>query len=199
MQKIHYGAADLCRRGLITEHEHHVMESSLHEMTLSHNAICKIVATPLPFAFVQICKMFVLVYVLFYPWVSVSQIGAMVVPVTFLLAFGFFGVDNIAVQLEQPFGDDPSDLALAVDAVQASAGGKKVAYRMKVTTRKTNLSRRQDGRRVRGGDPPRVLPGLLRRAHRRARGPLAEPARVLLGGAARGVRRDGRSAPARER
>lgn len=72
----------------------------------------RIVRTPMPFAYVTHTRQFLALYVLTLPLALVGIFGWATVPITALVTYGFLGVDEIAVQIEDPFGHDPNDLPL---------------------------------------------------------------------------------------
>ena len=53
-----------------------------------------------------------LMFIFTVPFPLVTQIGYGVIPVCFMLALGYFGLDEIGTQLENPFGSDDNDLPI---------------------------------------------------------------------------------------
>jgi putative membrane protein len=72
----------------------------------------RILRTPIPFAYAQHIKIFVVLFCFSAPFVMADVMGwATPVAVAFL-ALALFGIDEIGVEIEDPFGDDPNDLPL---------------------------------------------------------------------------------------
>jgi ion channel-forming bestrophin family protein len=72
----------------------------------------RILRTPIPFAYAQHIKIFVVLFCFTAPFVMADVMGwATPVAVAFL-AIALFGIDEIGVEIEEPFGDDPNDLPL---------------------------------------------------------------------------------------
>ena len=74
----------------------------------------KIVETPFPFPYAQIIALFLMIFAIITPlvvscWVDNPVVCALF---TFIAVFGFLSINLIAVELEQPFGDDVNDLPL---------------------------------------------------------------------------------------
>ncbi|MCE9577587.1 MAG: hypothetical protein K8W52_30840 [Deltaproteobacteria bacterium] len=72
----------------------------------------RILKTPIPFAYAQHIKIFVVLFCFSVPFAIVDQMGWATPPVSAVLALALFGVDEIGVEIEDPFGDDPNDLPL---------------------------------------------------------------------------------------
>ncbi|RSH87989.1 uncharacterized protein EHS24_000512 [Apiotrichum porosum] len=72
----------------------------------------RIIQTPLPYVFCVHLKQCVTLYLLCLPFVLVEAMGWKMIWIVMCTAFTLCGVEGIAAQIEQPFGDDPSDLNL---------------------------------------------------------------------------------------
>ena len=72
----------------------------------------RILRTPIPFAYAQHIKVFVVLFCFTAPFAMVDVMGWATPLVAGLLALALFGVDEIGVEIEDPFGDDPNDLPL---------------------------------------------------------------------------------------
>jgi len=75
----------------------------------------RIARTPVPFAYAQHIKWFVTLFCFTVPFVMVDTMSWATPFVTGVLAFALYGIDEIGVEIEDPFGDDPNDLPM--DAV----------------------------------------------------------------------------------
>lgn len=72
----------------------------------------RILRTPIPFAYAQHIKIFVVLFCFSAPFVMTEAMGWATPPACALLALALFGIDEIGVEIEDPFGDDPNDLPL---------------------------------------------------------------------------------------
>lgn len=72
----------------------------------------RIRSTPLPFAYVVHLRRALLLYCYSLPFVLLHQMGWWTIPATFLVAYFFFGIEEIGVEIEDPFGVDDNDLPL---------------------------------------------------------------------------------------
>jgi ion channel-forming bestrophin family protein len=77
----------------------------------------RILRTPIPFAYAQHIKIFVVLFCFSAPFVLADVMGWATPAACGLLALALFGIDEIGVEIEDPFGDDPNDLPL--DAIGA--------------------------------------------------------------------------------
>lgn len=92
---------------------------------LAYNQSMKLVMVQFPFPFAQMIALLMTVFCCFGPftvahlsegsWSMMEPNGSWSVSliVCFVLAWGYFGVNEIAKEIEEPFGDDPNDLPLA--------------------------------------------------------------------------------------
>ena len=72
----------------------------------------RIMKTPVPFAYAQHIKTFLLLFCLTVPFAMSSTLHWLTPAGAALLAFGLFGIDEIGIEIEEPFGYDPNDLPL---------------------------------------------------------------------------------------
>ena len=68
--------------------------------------------TPVPFAYAQHIKGFLVLFCYTAPFAMVEGMGWWTPVASAVLAFALFGIDEIGVEIEDPFGDDPNDLPL---------------------------------------------------------------------------------------
>mmetsp|Transcript_3075 Transcript_3075/g.6123 ORF Transcript_3075/g.6123 Transcript_3075/m.6123 type:complete len:181 (-) Transcript_3075:34-576(-) len=78
-----------------------------------HNAIM-IKTTPFPFPFAQLIALTIFVLMCSFPVVACKYIDdfASILFFTWIATFGYFMLAEVACEMEQPFGDDESDLPL---------------------------------------------------------------------------------------
>ena len=68
------------------------------------------------FPYAQIMKILLYFWMLVLPFILQLKCGSVTPAVVFLIAIGFFGLDEVAEILESPFGNDPNDIDLIVYA-----------------------------------------------------------------------------------
>jgi putative membrane protein len=72
----------------------------------------RILKTPLPFAYVVHLRRALIIYCLTIPFALVETFGWFTCIVTLLVGYILFGIEEIGVEIEDPFGDDANDLPL---------------------------------------------------------------------------------------
>lgn len=72
----------------------------------------RIARTPVPFAYAQHIKWFVTLFCFTVPFVMVDSMSWGTPLAAPILAFALYGIDEIGVEIEDPFGDDPNDLPM---------------------------------------------------------------------------------------
>jgi putative membrane protein len=100
------------RRGLITDVQQSIIEQNLQVLIDCIGACERIRRTPLPFAYVVHLRRALAVYCGTLPMALVQYFGWITVPVTFLVAYVLLGIEEIGVEIEEPFGVDDNDLPL---------------------------------------------------------------------------------------
>jgi putative membrane protein len=68
--------------------------------------------TPLPFAYMVHLRRAIILYTLTLPFALYDDFGFATIAVTFLVAFFFFGIEEIGVTIEDPFEGEENDLPL---------------------------------------------------------------------------------------
>eukprot|EP00698_Gefionella_okellyi_P015729 TRINITY_DN4455_c0_g2_i1.p1 TRINITY_DN4455_c0_g2~~TRINITY_DN4455_c0_g2_i1.p1 ORF type:complete len:303 (+),score=52.65 TRINITY_DN4455_c0_g2_i1:89-997(+) len=96
----------------LTEKRLMMLDGNLNNIIEAWGGMLRIQSTPTPFAYAHHIKVFMHVYCFSLPFALLSQMG-MVTPVAaMLIAYALFGIDEIGVEIEEPFGDDANDLPL---------------------------------------------------------------------------------------
>jgi putative membrane protein len=72
----------------------------------------RILKTPMPMAYAIHLKQLLLLYCLSLPFQMVGSVGWWTGPVVILISFTLFGIEEIGIEIENPFGRDPNDLPL---------------------------------------------------------------------------------------
>lgn len=70
----------------------------------------RIKKTPIPFSYEIFIKMYVLIYCFLLPVTMVPMFGYMAIPFVMLVFFAFMGLEMMAAEIEEPFGEDENDL-----------------------------------------------------------------------------------------
>ena len=78
----------------------------------------RILKTPIPLAYAIHLKQLLLLYCLLLPFQMVAQLGWGTGPMVALVSFTLFGIEEIGIEIENPFGYDANDLPL--DAICAT-------------------------------------------------------------------------------
>jgi hypothetical protein len=81
---------------------------------LGFNQAFKITFVPFPFPFAQILGILLCLFVFICPLMVAQMTRGRIIPpvLSFAAILGYWGLNQIAVELENPFGDDPNDLPL---------------------------------------------------------------------------------------
>ena len=118
----HVPLAVLCRitdlirvareRGLIDSHQLQSMDQNVQALTGYCGACERIRSTPLPFAYAVHLRRALMVYCFTLPFALVHRFGLVTIPVTLVVAYILFGIEEIGVEIEDPFGEDTNDLPL---------------------------------------------------------------------------------------
>mmetsp|Transcript_10926 Transcript_10926/g.16378 ORF Transcript_10926/g.16378 Transcript_10926/m.16378 type:complete len:313 (-) Transcript_10926:234-1172(-) len=84
------------------------------EFTNYYHELAKFSATPYPFPTAQMTRIFLFVWMFSLPFalVHVSEEPYSIVLIIFFITYGFFGLEFVSIELDDPFGDDPNDLEM---------------------------------------------------------------------------------------
>lgn len=100
------------RRGLISDIQQMALDQNV-QLFIDYIGACeRIHKTPLPFAYVVHLRRALMLYCFSLPFALVDTFGWTTLGVTLVLAFTFFGIEEIGVEIEDPFGVDDNDLPL---------------------------------------------------------------------------------------
>jgi putative membrane protein len=102
-------AADAGRLG---ELRLHLLDGNLTALVDAWGGCERIVRTPIPFAYAQHIKSFLFLFCVTVPFAMVESMGWGTPIAAGVLAYAMFGIDEIGVEIEDPFGYDPNDLPL---------------------------------------------------------------------------------------
>jgi putative membrane protein len=102
------------QRGNAVLHYSHVvfLQSTLKSMMEALGNCERIVKTPLPLAYTIHLKQLLLLYCLLLPFQLVKELGWATSAVVSVISFTLFGIEEIGLEIENPFGYDANDLPL---------------------------------------------------------------------------------------
>ena len=99
-------------RGLISDYLLGALDQNI-QLLIDYLGGCeRIHRTPLPFVYVVHLRRALLLYCFTLPFALVTEFGWAAVADTFGVAYIFFGIEEIGVEIEDPFGLDANDLPL---------------------------------------------------------------------------------------
>ncbi len=116
--------ARLAKEGELSELRLMGMDVNITSLQDSLGACERIAKTPLPFAYAQHLKALVTLFVLTAPFVLVDPMKWSTPIAMAALAFALFGIDEIGIEIEEPFGEDANDLPIEKigDGIIAATG-----------------------------------------------------------------------------
>ncbi len=104
--------AEARRRGLISDYQQMTLDQNV-QLLIDYMGACeRIHKTPLPFAYVVHLRRALLVYCFTLPFALVETYGWGTILVCLVIPYILFGVEEIGVEIEDPFGADDNDLPL---------------------------------------------------------------------------------------
>jgi ion channel-forming bestrophin family protein len=116
------------RRGkVMTDYEQMLMDTQVANLIDAAGACDRIHRTPLPFAYVVHLRRCLSIYCLTLPFATLDGFGWGQVAVSSLIAFILLGIEEIGVEIEDPFGCDENDLPLE-DFCQTVRGDLSVGF-----------------------------------------------------------------------
>ncbi|HEX2574371.1 MAG TPA: bestrophin family ion channel [Polyangia bacterium] len=100
------------QQGLISDVQQDMLDRNVQLLVDYLGACERINKTPLPFAYVVHLRRALLLYCLSLPSALVTSFGWWTVPANLFVSYTFYGIEEIGVQIEDPFGTDDNDLPL---------------------------------------------------------------------------------------
>ncbi len=100
------------RRGRYPEYVQMELDRNVQQLVDYVGGCERIQKTPLPFAYMVHLRRALVLYCATLPFALVDQFGWVTVLDTVVVAYVFFGIEEIGVEIENPFGDDDNDLPL---------------------------------------------------------------------------------------
>lgn len=105
--------AEMRRRGLVTDIIYTALDNNIQLLVDYLGGCERIRKTPLPFAYVVHLRRALVVYCFTLPFALVGTFGWMSLVDVLLLSYTFFGIEEIGVEIEGPFGYDENDLPMS--------------------------------------------------------------------------------------
>lgn len=105
-------------RGQLDSYQLAALQNLLNLLVDALGGCERILRTPMPLAYAIHLKQLLLLYCLSLPFQMVANLGWWTGPVVALISFTLFGIEEIGIEIENPFGHDPNDLPL--DAICAT-------------------------------------------------------------------------------
>ncbi|MFB1482324.1 bestrophin family protein [Corallococcus sp. RDP092CA] len=100
------------RRGLYPEYVQMQLDQNVQQLIDYLGGCERIHRTPMPFAYMVHLRRALILYCFTLPFALVDTFGWVTVLATFVVAYVFFGIEEIGVEIEDPFGTDDNDLPL---------------------------------------------------------------------------------------
>jgi len=88
------------------------LSQSLNDLTNAVGACERLRNTQTPYGYVASLRAFLVLWLYTLPFTLIGTYGWFATPAVSIVAFLFFNVEHMAMEIEQPFGDDPNDLPL---------------------------------------------------------------------------------------
>lgn len=104
--------AECVRLNILSVHLAPSLESRVATLTDVLGACERIRNTPIPIAYVLHLKRMIFLFCIFVNFALLKDHGWLTVPTIAVISYAFNGIEDIGVEIEDPFGDDPNDLPL---------------------------------------------------------------------------------------
>lgn len=100
------------QRGLISDIQQMTLDGGIQRLIDSLGACERIHNTPLPFAYMVHLRRALICYLVTLPMALVADFHWLTIPATLLIAYVMLGIEEIGVEIEDPFGEGENDLPL---------------------------------------------------------------------------------------
>lgn len=100
------------QRDLIDDRQSVYLLEMVDTLNLSLGGCERILNTPIPLAYSLHLRQLIYLYCLIFPFQVVDSLQWLTIPATCLVAFALFGIEEIGVEIQNPFGYDENDLEL---------------------------------------------------------------------------------------
>jgi putative membrane protein len=99
-------------KGLISDIILAMLDQNVQQLVDYLGGCERINTTPLPFSYMVHLRRVMIIYCFTLPFALIDTLGWLTIPATLGVAYTFFGIEEIGVEIENPFGQDLNDLAL---------------------------------------------------------------------------------------
>jgi len=99
-------------QGQISLYQMNELQIILNSLVDTLGACERILRTPMPLAYAIHLRQLLFIYCFLLPFQVVEELRWWTAPATALVSFTVFGIEEIGVEIENPFGTDPDDLPL---------------------------------------------------------------------------------------
>jgi ion channel-forming bestrophin family protein len=110
--RISHALRAAAKKGQLDSYQHMQLDLFVAQLVDYLGACERIVRTPLPFAYVVHLRRVLLIYLCTLPLTLVNLFGWWTIVVVLLIAYVLMGIEEIGVEIEDPFGADDNDLPL---------------------------------------------------------------------------------------
>jgi putative membrane protein len=100
------------KRGLYSDYVQMKLDQNVHVLIGYLGGCERIHKTPIPFGYIIHLRRALVLYFSTLPFAMVNDLGWGTVGAMATVAYLFFGIEEIGVEIEDPFGNDPNDLPL---------------------------------------------------------------------------------------
>ena len=100
------------QRGLVSDIQQSLFDGVISRLVDSLGACERIHNTPLPFAYMVHLRRALIIFLSTLPLAIVRDFGWVTIPATLLISYVMLGVEEIGVEIEDPFGTDENNLPL---------------------------------------------------------------------------------------
>ena len=100
------------QRGLIEDRQTVYLLKMVDILNFNLGGYERILNTPMPLAYSLHLRHLIYLYCLIFPFQVVDSLQWLTIPATCLVAFALFGIEEIGVEIQNPFGYDENDLEL---------------------------------------------------------------------------------------
>lgn len=111
-QRMSEALAEGRRRGHYNEYTQMALDQNVQQLIDYLGGCERIHKTPMPFAYMVHLRRALVIYCGSLPFALVESFGWGAAVATFFLSYVFFGIEEIGVEIEDPFGTDENDLPL---------------------------------------------------------------------------------------
>ena len=88
------------------------MEMSLNQLSTALGGCERLAGTPIPFTYSVIIHRCIYLYCVLLPFGLLDSIGLTTPVIVCFIAYTFFALEALSAEIEEPFGEEPNDLAL---------------------------------------------------------------------------------------